>query len=132
MSAGDRIACTGRVDNALEELARAKVVVVPLLAGSGTRIKILEAWAAGRAVVSTKIGAEGLPAVDGENIRIVDDPATTVKVILDLLSDERQRRRLGEAGRRTYEQSGCWSAAWKELSALMGTPFSVRPFAKTI
>ena len=132
VSAGDRIECTGRVDNALEELARAKVVVVPLLAGSGTRIKILEAWAAGRAVVSTKIGAEGLPAVDGENIRIVDDPATTVKVILDLLSDERQRRRLGEAGRRTYEQSGCWSAAWKELSALMGTPFSVRPFAKTI
>jgi glycosyltransferase involved in cell wall biosynthesis len=58
----DRIRITGAVDDAIAELAAAKVCVVPLLSGSGTRFKILEAWAAGRAVVSTTLGAEGLGA----------------------------------------------------------------------
>ena len=52
----------GAVDDAVAELARCRTAVVPLLAGSGTRLKILEAWAAGLPVVSTRIGAEGLGA----------------------------------------------------------------------
>ena len=68
-TAGDpRIEVPGQVDDAVRELARARVAVVPLLAGSGTRLKILEAWAAGLPVVSTTIGAEGLPACDGEHL----------------------------------------------------------------
>src|SRR5207244_2804424 len=55
----DRIVVTGPVENAVESLGPAKVCVVPLRSGSGTRFKILEAWAAGRAVVSTTLGAEG-------------------------------------------------------------------------
>ena len=96
-----RIEFTGPVGDAIEELARARVVVVPLLAGSGTRIKILEAWAAGRSVVSTPIGAEGLPARDGENIRIVRGPRQMAEAVLELLADAPQRERLGRAGRAT-------------------------------
>src|ERR1019366_8365820 len=64
----------GPVADAVAAIAAGRVVVVPLLSGSGTRFKILEAWAAGRAVVSTSIGAEGLGARDGEHLLIADDP----------------------------------------------------------
>src|SRR6185369_10752547 len=66
------IECTGPVDDAIPHLAAAKVAVVPILSGSGTRLKIIEAWAAGTAVVSTRLGAEGLPALDGRNILLAD------------------------------------------------------------
>ena len=67
-SGDPRIEVIGPVDDAVRELARARVAVVPLLAGSGTRLKILEAWAAGLPVVSTTIGAEGLPVHATESI----------------------------------------------------------------
>ena len=57
-----RIQVVGPVEDAVMELARSRVAIVPLLTGSGTRLKVLEAWAAGLPVVSTSIGAEGLPA----------------------------------------------------------------------
>ena len=69
-----RIEILGPVEDAVLELARARVAIVPLRAGSGTRFKILEAWVAGRAVVSTTIGAEGLGAVDGEHLLLGDTP----------------------------------------------------------
>ena len=127
-----RIEMTGPVGDAVEELARARVVVVPLLAGSGTRIKILEAWAAGRCVVSTPIGAEGLPAHDGGNIRIVQGPREMASAVLELLSDPAQRERLGRAGRATYEAGFCWPAAWKTLEATFDSLLSVSPMAAAI
>jgi glycosyltransferase involved in cell wall biosynthesis len=127
-----RIEFTGPVANAIAELARARVVVVPLLAGSGTRIKILEAWAAGRCVVSTPIGAEGLPARDGENIRIVQGPRQMAEAVLELLRDAAQRERLGRAGRATYETGFCWSAAWKTLETPFDSLLSVSPMAAAI
>lgn len=127
-----RVEFTGPVSDAIEELARARVVVVPLLAGSGTRIKILEAWAASRCVVSTPIGAEGLPARDGENIRIVRGPHQTAEAVLELLGDTAQRERLGRAGRATYEAGFCWSAAWKTLEAPFDSLLAVSPMAAAI
>ena len=108
-----RIDLTGPVADAVGELARAKVVVVPLLAGSGTRVKILEAWAAGRAVVSTAIGADGLAVQNGENIRIADGPREMAEAVLELLNDDLARKRMGEQGRKTYEAGFSWPAAWE-------------------
>ena len=113
-----RIESTGSVSDAVEELAKAKVVVVPILAGSGTRIKILEAWAAERPVVSTSIGTEGLPVRDGENIRIADDPEAMKKAVLELLENKELRIRLGKAGRKTYAENYSWPTAWDTLEPL--------------
>jgi glycosyltransferase involved in cell wall biosynthesis len=108
---------TGSVLDAVAEIAAAKVVVVPLLSGSGTRLKIVEAWAAGRAVVSTRLGAEGLPARDKCNILLADTPPDFVSCIERLLSDAGLRRALGDAGRQEYERGFCWEAAWKALDS---------------
>jgi glycosyltransferase involved in cell wall biosynthesis len=110
-----RIQLSGRVANAVEELAGAKVVVVPLLAGSGTRLKIIEAWAGGRAVVSTRIGAEGLPACDGENILLADDPARFAEAVGKLLASPAERARLGRAGRALFELHFTWERVWQTL-----------------
>jgi len=116
--AGDeRIIVTGPVDNAVESLARAKVCIVPLRSGSGTRFKILEAWAAGRAVVSTAIGAEGLGARPGEHLMMADDPAGFAEAVARLLRDADIRRALGEAGRALYLERFTWRAAWRRLEA---------------
>lgn len=132
VSGDPRVEMTGPIADAVEELAKARLVVVPLLAGSGTRIKILEAWAAGRCVVSTPIGAEGLPAHDGENIRIVKGPAEMARAVLELLGDTAQRERLGRAGRATYEAGFCWPAAWKTLATPFDSLLSVTPMAAAI
>jgi len=110
-----RIEFSGPVGSGVEELAAAKVAVVPLLAGSGTRFKLLEAWAAGRAVVSTTIGAEGLPARHGENLLIADDAATFADSVSRLLTDADLRSRLGGAGRAVFESEFTWDHAWQKL-----------------
>jgi len=111
----DRIKLIGPVDDAVEAIARAKVCVVPLLSGSGTRFKILEAWAAARAVVSTTLGAEGLGAKSGEHLSIADDPAEFADAIVRLLKDSEERRKLGEGGRQLYLDRFTWRAAWDQL-----------------
>jgi polysaccharide biosynthesis protein PslH len=114
-----RISFTGPVDNAVEELARAKICVVPLRSGSGTRFKILEAWAAGRAVVSTTLGAEGLEANPNQHLLIADHPADFAHSIDTLLEDAPRRRALGEAGRRLYLEKFTWPAAWHKLQTIL-------------
>lgn len=112
----DRITLTGRIDDAITALAAAKVCVVPLRSGSGTRFKILEAWAAGRAVVSTTLGAEGLGTEHGRHLSIADDPEAFADAALQLLSDASQRKRLGEAGHEFYLDRFTWPAAWEAMS----------------
>jgi polysaccharide biosynthesis protein PslH len=114
--AGDpRIRIVGAVDDAIPELARARVCVVPLLSGSGTRFKILEAWAAGRAVVSTRLGAEGLGARNGEHLLLAEDPGAFAEAVGRLLKDSELRGRLGSAGRELYAERFTWPVAWKNL-----------------
>jgi len=108
----------GPVTDAIRAIAAARVVVVPLLSGSGTRFKILEAWAAGRAVVSTKIGAEGLGARDGEHLVTRDDPRAFVGAVQALLDDRARARQLAAAGRALYLDRYTWPAAWTKLAGL--------------
>jgi glycosyltransferase involved in cell wall biosynthesis len=111
-----RIEVTGEVDDAVRELARARVSVVPLLAGSGTRFKILEAWSAGLPVVSTTIGAEGLPARDGENLLLADGGPAFAEAVTRVLENNNLRQQLGRAGRHLLEQEFTWDSAWRKLN----------------
>ena len=115
----DRIRLVGPVDDAVTELARAKIAIVPLLSGSGTRFKILEAWAAARPVVSTPIGAEGLGARPDEHLLIAGDPEKFAAAIVRLLNDAPLRRKLGDAGRALYLDRFTWPAAWRALDELL-------------
>jgi polysaccharide biosynthesis protein PslH len=85
------------VPSVVEHLARAAVVVVPLRIGGGTRLKIFEAMAAGRAVVSTSIGAEGLDVMSGRDLLLADEDAQFAGAVVELLRDNERRRALGRA-----------------------------------
>jgi glycosyltransferase involved in cell wall biosynthesis len=114
---GNGIRVVGAVPNAIEAIAPAKVAVVPLLSGSGTRFKILEAWAAGVPVVSTTIGAEGLDATPGVHLLIADSAVDFAGAVMHLLADDAKARRLAAAGRALYEAKFTWPSAWKLLAA---------------
>ena len=103
LSGCEGIVVVGAVERIEDELAKAHAVVVPLRIGSGTRLKILEAWTHGIPVVSTTIGAEGLPAAHAENLLLADSAPALAKECVRVLTDERLRTRLAEAGRRTVE-----------------------------
>jgi polysaccharide biosynthesis protein PslH len=105
----------GPVEDAVYALAQAKIAVVPLLSGSGTRFKILEAWAAGRAVISTSLGAEGLGANSGEHLIVADDAAHFAAAINTLLCDPGLRARLGANGRQRYLDYFTTEAGWRAL-----------------
>jgi glycosyltransferase involved in cell wall biosynthesis len=109
------IKLVGPVDDAAAAIACARVCVVPLLSGSGTRFKILEAWAAGRAVVSTRMGAEGLGARNGEHLLLAEDPASFSQAVARLHNDAELRQKLGAAGRALYLEKFTWPVAWKSL-----------------
>jgi glycosyltransferase involved in cell wall biosynthesis len=109
------IEVTGALDDAGAEIAQAQVAVAPVRTGSGTRIKILQAWAAGRAVVSTPLGAEGLGAQDGVSIALESDAKGFAERVLRLLAEPETRQRLGAGGRRMFEDHFTWEAGWKSL-----------------
>lgn len=108
---------TGTVPDVRPYLASAAVCVVPLRIGSGTRLKIFEALAMGKAVVSTPIGAEGLPVVPGEHLLAASDPAEFARLVVHLIRDPARRRRLGTAGRRLVEQRYSWARVAREVDA---------------
>jgi glycosyltransferase involved in cell wall biosynthesis len=95
--ASDSVEITGRVASVLDHLREAAVFVVPLRIGGGTRLKIYEAMAAGKAVVSTTIGAEGLDVHDGKNILLADTAPAFSEAVSKLLLDGNTRRQFEKA-----------------------------------
>jgi polysaccharide biosynthesis protein PslH len=95
--ASETIEVTGTVPSVVEHLREAAVVVVPLRVGGGTRLKIFEAMATGKAVVSTTVGAEGLDVTDGEDILLADDAGAFAGSLIGLLRDDARREALGRA-----------------------------------
>ena len=101
----------GEIDNAQSFILGNAVFVVPLFAGSGMRVKVIEAMALGRAVVSTTIGAESIHYTNGENILTADDKADFANAIVRLLNDNNLRRQIGiraqQLIRNQYENKSC-------------------------
>lgn len=121
---------TGVVDDIRPWLARADVVIAPLRIGGGTRLKILEAMAAGKAVVSTTLGAEGLAVIPGRDLLIADDAATLVTQIGWVLDDAELRRRLGAAARELVVSRYSWKRAVETLSTFYAELLEARAAAQ--
>ena len=115
VAADHRITLTGPVERAVPAIAAARVAIVPLLSGSGTRIKILEAWAAGLPVVSTSLGAQGLTYSRGRELFLEDTPIKFATAISSLLDNSALSNQVGFAGRSLYEREYTWNAAWSQL-----------------
>jgi glycosyltransferase involved in cell wall biosynthesis len=106
---------TGFVEDPRTRIERAAVLVVPLRIGGGTRFKIVEGMAQGKAIVSTRIGAEGLDVVHGEHLLLADEPAEFAKQVERVLLDPALAARLGRAARKLAEEKYGWDAAVKTL-----------------
>jgi glycosyltransferase involved in cell wall biosynthesis len=112
---GPQVELTGFVPDLRPHLAAAAAVVVPLRLGGGTRLKIVEGMAMGKAIVSTTLGAEGIEATPGEDILIEDHPKAFADAVNRLLDDPQLAVRIGEAARRLAVQRYAWSAAAQTL-----------------
>lgn len=106
------------VENVEPFYRAAQVIIVPLRAGGGTRLKILEAMAYGRAVVSTRIGSEGLDVTDGETIALADTPQEFASKVVALLRDRAARERMAQAARARVEARYGWKKIGNHLLKL--------------
>ncbi|MFN2400639.1 MAG: glycosyltransferase [Gemmatimonadaceae bacterium] len=112
------VTVTGRVADVRPYISQAAVFVVPLRVGGGTRLKIFEAMAMGKAVVSTTIGAEGLPVTGGENILLADEPGTQADAIVELLRDPARAARLGRRAATDVRTSFGWDRVADNFAAI--------------
>jgi glycosyltransferase involved in cell wall biosynthesis len=113
--AGNRIELTGFVSDLRPHLAAAAAVVVPLRLGGGTRLKIVESMAMGKAIVSTTLGAEGIEAVPGRDLLIEDQPAGFADAVNRLLAEPHLAARIGQSARRLAVDRYAWSEAARTL-----------------
>lgn len=124
---GNRVHITGAVDDVIPYYSQSTVCVVPLRAGGGTRLKILEAMALGRPVVSTTKGCEGLDVVDSEHLFIADTPEQFAAKTVRLLTDPALRQRIVTNARQLVENVYNWDSIVEQLIQIYGaTPDYVK------
>lgn len=116
------VTVTGTVDDVRPYVRDAAVYLVPLRIGGGTRLKIFEAMAMAKAVVSTKIGAEGLPITHDEHVWIADGPQEFARAVVTLLRDADLQRRLADAARALVLERYDWSAVAGQLEDALVQP----------
>jgi glycosyltransferase involved in cell wall biosynthesis len=109
------VTVTGTVPATQPHLAAAQVAIVPLLTGGGTRLKILEALAMRRAVVSTSLGCEGIACISGKHLLVADEPEKFAATVVELLGDSTLCERLGAAGRALVEERYSWEYCGDQL-----------------
>jgi glycosyltransferase involved in cell wall biosynthesis len=109
------ITVTGTVDDVRPHIADAALYIVPLRVGGGTRLKIFEALAMGKAVLSTTVGAEGLAVEPGRPLEIADGPATFAGAVVSLLRNGARRAALGRAGRALVEERYGWAQVTRQF-----------------
>lgn len=112
----DHITVTGTVPDVRPYLARGWVAAVPVLFGSGIKIKVFEAMAMAKPVVVSTIGAEGLPLTNGVDSFVVDGPKDMAAACVKLLSDKDLRNRIGDRARRTVLDGHDWAAVAAKLA----------------
>jgi len=115
LAADHAVTVTGRVDDVRPYMGDAAVYIVPLRIGGGTRLKIFEAMSMGKAVVSTAVGAEGLPVIDHEHLVLADGPDAFAGAVVNLLRNVPRRRRFEAAARTLVVDRYDWSAVAGEL-----------------
>jgi polysaccharide biosynthesis protein PslH len=125
----DSVEVTGRVPSVLDHLREAAVVVVPLRIGGGTRLKIYEAMAAGKAVVSTAVGAEGLNVHNGKDIVLADAPEAFASSIVTLFHDRAKRKNYERAAAELAAGYG-WPAVGKKFEAVLEQVVNTAPGAQ--
>ena len=113
---------TGFVDDPTPYLEETAVFVVPLLAGGGMRVKILDAWMWGLPVVSTRVGAEGIELCDGQNIMLADEPQAFAQAVLHLLNHPQRAAQMGAAGRQWALAHYDWHTMYKKWDAIYAVP----------
>ncbi|MBA2625519.1 MAG: glycosyltransferase [Acidimicrobiia bacterium] len=113
--AGASVEVTGAVPSVRPWLARAALALAPLRAAGGSRLKILEALDAGRPVVATRLGAEGLEDLVGSGVVLADDAQGLANAIISLLDDPREASRLGTLGHQAVEARYGWDATLAPL-----------------
>ena len=109
---------TGYVPDIRPFVRAASCFIAPLRVGGGTRLKLLDAWAMGKAVVSTSLGAEGLEIAEGENILIADTARDFAKHVMLVLEDSLVRSRLEEGARGIAEREYSWDVLGKRMRSL--------------
>lgn len=110
-----QIVVTGYVTDIRDYIAQAAVYVVPLRVGGGTRLKVLDAMAMGKAMVSTSLGCEGIGVTSGEHLLIADTPQAFADATLMLLADPQRRMALGRAARALVEREYSWPVVGRQL-----------------
>jgi glycosyltransferase involved in cell wall biosynthesis len=131
LSADKSIVVTGTVDDVIPFLRRCKVFICPVRLGGGFRGKILEAMALGRPVVSTSLGAEGIPASDGQNIILADRPDDFVKGIADLIGNTKLYQMIQKNARKLMEDHYAWEKGVARLEAVLEDMMSKPPLDHT-
>jgi glycosyltransferase involved in cell wall biosynthesis len=120
---GEGIEVTGYVTDLMPYLAETAVFIVPLHAGGGMRVKILDAWSWGLPIVSTTIGAEGIETQPEQNILIADTASAFVQAVIRVIREPALAQQLSQAGRQTIIDKYDWQKiypAWDEVYAEMG------------
>jgi glycosyltransferase involved in cell wall biosynthesis len=115
----ERVTFTGTVPDVRPFLWGAKLSIVPLRIGGGTRLKIYESMAAGTPVVSTSIGAEGLDVTHGENIRLADTPESFAAACVDLIGNSDERARLAAAAQELVTSRFSWDAVTEHFEQIL-------------
>ena len=131
LEADKSIIVTGTVDDVIPYLRKCKVFVCPVRLGGGFRGKILEAMALGRPVVSTPLGAEGIPAADGKNIILADSPDDFVKGIADLIGNIDLYQRIQKNARELMEEHYAWDKGVARLEKILEDMMSKPPLDQT-
>jgi glycosyltransferase involved in cell wall biosynthesis len=125
--ASPEVEFTGWVPDMRPHFAAADLIVVPILSGGGTRLKVLDGLAAARAIVSTPAGAEGIDVIDAEHLALAADAGTFAQAAAELLTDPVRRAALGAAGRALVEERYDWTALGDRLEAELARLASLSP-----